>query len=87
MITTALPPLTEKEKQQVAANIELVRSIHPEMADSIKALRAAGFDIGWRNVAYVGPHRPEPENSITTADMVLESAADTKKRMGLHEHR
>ncbi len=87
MTVTALRPLTETEKARVAATVELVKAVMPEMADSIKALRAAGFDIGWRDVTYVGPHRPEPKNSVHAGQMMLISTAALKERMGLNGHR
>ncbi len=87
MSATALMPLTKAEKARVAKNIELVKAIHPEMAGSIKALRAAGFDIGWRDISYTGPQRPEPINSLHAGQLVLESTAELKERVGLNGHR
>lgn len=70
-------------REQVAVNVAKVKALMPEMVPEIKALHEAGLIDGWRNVTYIGPHRPEPKNSVHGGQMVIESAAALKTRMGI----
>lgn len=74
-------------REQIAANVAEVKRLMPDLVPQIKALHEAGLIDGWRDVTYVGPHRPEPKNSVHAGQMVLESAAALKERIGLNGHR
>lgn len=74
-------------RELIAANVAKVKALMPELVPEIKALHEAGLIDGWRDVVYIGPHRPEPKNSVHAGQMVLESAEQLKKRIGLHGNR
>ncbi len=78
-----MKPLNEKERARVAANVAQVKALMPELVPEIKALHEAGLIEGWRNVAYIGPHRPRPpgERAVHAGQMALESMEKTKERM------
>lgn len=76
-----MTPLTDTERERVAATITAVKEQMPSLANDIKALRAAGFDIGWRDVTYIGPPRPDLPGTVSGRDMVLVSAAELKEGM------
>lgn len=80
-----MKPIDDAERARIANNIALVKSLMPEMVPFIKELHEVGLIDGWRNVAYIGPHRPEPRG-VTGDQMVLESVAQTKERMQRGAH-
>jgi hypothetical protein len=88
MTAALLKPLTEAERARVAHTVSQVKELMPELVSVVKDLHAAGLIDGWRDVAYVGPIRPEPSGpKVFTADrMVLESAAATRERMSRGTH-
>lgn len=81
MTPTSLAPLNAAERARGEAIAIQVKTAMPELASEIKALRAAGFDIGWRDVTYIGKHRHVPSGAIPASRMVLESTERFKERM------
>ncbi len=80
-----MKPMSDAERTRVATNVELVKALMPEMAPVIKELHSLGLIDGWRDIAYVGPHRPEPKG-VTGDQMVLVSVTETKERMKRGTH-
>ncbi len=67
-------------REQIAATVAEVKCLMPELVPVVKELYEAGLIDGWRDVAYIGPHRPTPAG-LTVDRLVLESAESVKERM------
>lgn len=78
-----MKPLSEAERAAVAHKASLVKALMPELVPVIKELHEAGLIEGWRDVGYIGPHRPprEGERAVHVGQMVTESAAAMRERM------
>lgn len=74
--------LNEVDRENIAATVAKVKHLMPELVPMIKELLDAGLIDGWRDVRYVGPHRPNPRHSVSGVDLVLGSMAQVKERMG-----
>lgn len=62
-------PLSEAERNRVAANVEKVRRLMPGLVPHIKELHEAGLIDGWRAVRQIGPELA-PEPTAITLDRV-----------------
>lgn len=73
--------LTDALRAQIAERVAKVKELMPEMVPEIKALHEAGLIEGWRNVDYIGPHRPRGPRTFHAGEMVLESMTKMRERM------
>ncbi len=74
-------PLTEAQLTRSKESAAKVRELMPEIVSEIKALVEAGLIEGWRNVDYIGPHRPPGLRTFNLTQIVTESMTKTKERM------
>lgn len=70
-------------RDQVAANVARIKADLPEFIPFFKELYELGMVTGWRDITYVGPPRADPPGGIHAGQMVLESAAALKTRLGI----
>lgn len=73
--------LNQTERDRIAANIEAVKTLMPELLPEIKTLHAAGLIDGWRNVTYIGPHRPSPLGAVSGEHLITTTMEQLKERM------
>lgn len=84
-------PMSLEERARIAQNVAAVRTQIPEVVPFLQELHAEGMIEGWRAVAYVGPHRPDPPGAVPVSAMALGSAAEvlaqsTEKARNRHGH-
>lgn len=68
--------ISHEERARIAQNVIAVKEMLPEMVPFLQGLHAEGMIEGWRDVAYVGPHRPDPPGAVRVSEMALGSAAE-----------
>jgi len=74
-------PLTEAQLARARETAAKVRDLMPEIVPEIRALVEVGLIEGWRNVDYIGPHRPPGPRTFNLTQIVAESMTKTKERM------
>lgn len=74
-------------RERIAATVAKVKASTPELVPFLQELQALGMITGGSCISYVGPHRPEPLNSVHVGQMVIESTEAAMKRMKLHGNR
>lgn len=77
---TTAAPISDAERERIAANIAYTKANLPGFAAFFKDLHALGMVTGWRDIDYVGPVRPGPRG-LTADQLVLESATALKARL------
>lgn len=80
-------PLTDAKLERARENAARVKALMPEIVTEIKTLVEAGLIDGWRNVEYIGPHRPPGPRTFNLGQIVTESMSKTKERMKHGNHR
>lgn len=68
--------ISHEERARIAQAVTAVKESLPEMVPFLQGLHAEGMIEGWRAVAYVGPHRPEPPGAVAVSEMALGSSAE-----------
>lgn len=84
-MSTATAPISDTERERIAANIAYAKTYLPGFAALFKDLHTLGMVTGWRDIDYVGPARPGPKG-ITADKLVLESATALKARLKNGNH-
>ena len=68
--------ISHEERARIAQNVVAVKEMLPELVPFLQELHAEGMIEGWRDVAYVGPHRPDPPGAVAVSQMVMGTAAE-----------
>lgn len=80
-------PLTDAQLDRAREHAARVKALMPEIVPEIKMLVEAGLIDGWRNVEYIGPHRPPGPRTFNLSQIATESMTKTKERMKHGNHR
>jgi len=78
-------PLSEAERQRIAATTATLRETLPDAMPFIRDLYELGLIDGLRAIRYIGPLRPKTPGGLSVHDMFLltrEQIAEEEKRYG-----